>query len=59
MAVDPRITRAKKVLRDALADGDKHEAAAPNRATGTRARYKHGWQGALAALEVLEAKPKK
>lgn len=56
MAADPRITKAKKVLRDGLAKGKDAEGAAPNRATGTRSKYKCGFQAAQAALEVLNAK---
>lgn len=52
---DPRITEAKKVLKDGLAEGERLERRAPNRATGTRAKYKSGLRAAEGALAVLSA----
>lgn len=56
MPTDPRITKAKKALRDGLAKGKQAEDEASNRATGTRAKYKQGFLAAEAALEQLNAK---
>jgi uncharacterized tellurite resistance protein B-like protein len=53
---DPRVAKAKRVLKRALADGEKAEAEATNRATATRALYKCGFTGAKEALEVLNEK---
>lgn len=53
---DPRVAKAKRVLRRALAAGAQAEASAANRATGTRGAYKAGWLGAKEALEVLSEK---
>lgn len=50
---DPRITKAKKVLKAGLAEGERLERRAPNRATGTRAKYKAGLRAAEGALDVL------
>lgn len=54
MAIDKRITRARKILRDGINRGRAEEAASPNRATGTRKRYKAGYEAALAAAEALD-----
>lgn len=56
MDKDPRIAKAKRVLKRAIAAGEQAEAAAANRATGTRGQYKAGWLGAKEALEVLSEK---
>lgn len=59
MAVDPRLTKARKLLRSGIETGKQAEALASNRATGTRARYQHGYRAAVAALAALDAKPAK
>jgi hypothetical protein len=56
MATDKRITRAKKILKEGVERGARDELASPNRATGTRKRYKAGYEAAREALEVLNAK---
>lgn len=53
---DPRVAKAKRVLKRSLAAGAEASGAAANRATGTRSEYKAGWLGAKEALEVLSEK---
>lgn len=53
---DPRVAKAKRLLKRALSAGEQAEAAAANRATGTRAAYKAGWIGAKEALAALNEK---
>lgn len=53
---DPRIAKAKRVLKRSLTAGEEAGASASNRATGTRGQYKAGWLGAKEALEILSEK---
>lgn len=59
MAVDPRITKAKKVLKHALETGEVQKEDADSRSTGLRHQFKTGWEGAQDALEVLSAPRKR
>lgn len=56
---DPRITKAKKVLKDGLAKGNAARRSAPSRSTGQRQEFKAGHAAAVEALDVLSAPPKR
>lgn len=59
-SIDPRITRAKKVGAEAVANAAKEQAKGDksvNRSTATRAAYKIKAEGLDAVLEILGAKP--
>lgn len=59
MAVDPRITKAKKVLNAGLAAGERARNNAPSRSTGLRQQFKAGHEAAVKAYEALSAPPKR
>lgn len=57
MPQDPRITKAKKVLRDGIKTGEELKADPKlTRSTGTRQCYRAKAQAAERALEILNAK---
>lgn len=59
MAPDPRLGRAKKILRDGIVKGQIAERTASNRSTGTRGRYKCEALAAREAFAVLDERPSK
>lgn len=57
MAQDPRITKAKKVLKDGVKVGNElRNDPALTRSTATRQQYKAKAEAAERALEILNAK---
>lgn len=58
MAVDPRITRAKKLITQANARCAELDATHMNRATRTRQQYKTKADALDAVSEILSARPK-
>jgi hypothetical protein len=57
MPRDTRVTRAKKVIRDAQYAAENAEAICRSRSTGTRAAYKIKATAAERALEILSERP--